>query len=75
MGRVIDLATRRRVPVDAPEIGRLPLTVQTHREASCLVLPGFEWWLTPEQSEELADDLRKSAAAARANRGPRPRGA
>jgi hypothetical protein len=77
VGRVIDLASRRRLPVDAPEIGRLPLVVRQDREAVALILPGFEWWLTPEQADELAADLRRGAGEARAQRGkgPRPRGA
>lgn len=72
MGRaadVIDLAPRRGAPV-----GRIPLAVQSEPDAVALFLPGFEFWLTPEQSDELAANLRAGAAAARAQR-PRPRGA
>lgn len=74
MGKVIDFTARRvaRVGADA----RLPLTVQATQDAVALVVPGFEWWLVPSQAEELADDLKRMALAARAfGKGPRPRGA
>lgn len=73
MGKIIDFTQRRlaRGPV-----GRLPLTVGTHQDAVSMLIPGFEWWLHPDQAEELAKDLARAAREARElARGPRPRGA
>jgi hypothetical protein len=73
VGKLLRLVPRRQ---EAEAVGRLPLVVQTHQDAVCLTIPGFDWWLHPDQADELADDLKRSAREARElARGPRPRGA
>lgn len=59
--------TARELEADKPE--RLPLVVSSSPGAVSFLLGAgddeLELWLAPEQADELADDLRRVAAAAR----------
>jgi hypothetical protein len=57
---------RRRAAEDAEQ---LPLAIDAHAGAvSALLGDEFELWMSPEQADAVADDLRAAAARARGAR-------
>ena len=72
----IDLATVRRQRAARDERARLPLVVQQVDDTVNIIVgtrdDGSELWIDPDLADEVADEIHRVAAAARARAANRP---